>query len=119
MDAERFTEAALQMVASAQQVARARQHQQITPLHLTAALLADPQGLPSRVVEKAGMSADAARSSVDAALEKLPKVTGGRWVSIGGGSRVSCAASERRSNSFSPTRLSSRRILWLTADCVT
>ena len=76
MDAERFTEAALQLVASAQAVARTRQNQQVTPLHLAAALLADPAGLPSRVVERAGGDAGAARGAVDAALEKLPKVSG-------------------------------------------
>ena len=77
MDQGRFTEAALQMVASAQQVARARQHQQVTPVHLLTALLADPSGLPSRVVEAAGGSADAARQALDQELERLPQVSGG------------------------------------------
>jgi len=76
MDAERFTEAALQLVASAQQVARTRQHQQVGPLHLAASLLADPAGLPSRVVERAGADAPAARASIDAALAKQPVVSG-------------------------------------------
>ncbi len=76
MDAERFTEAALQLVASAQQVARARRNQQVGPLHLAAALLADPEGLPSRVVQRAGGDPAAARASADAALAKLPVVSG-------------------------------------------
>ncbi len=76
MDAERFTEAALQLVASAQQVARTRQHQQVGPLHLAASLLADPSGLPSRVVERAGADPVAARSAIDAGLAKLPVVSG-------------------------------------------
>ncbi len=76
MDAERFTEAALELVASAQAVARTRQHQQVTPLHLAASLLADPAGLPSRVVERAGGDAATARAAVDADLAKLPKVSG-------------------------------------------
>jgi len=77
MDQGRFTEAALQMVASSQQVARARQHQQVTPLHLLAALLTDPTGLPARVVEAAGGSADAARQELDKELARLPLVSGG------------------------------------------
>ncbi|HRN19354.1 MAG TPA: Clp protease N-terminal domain-containing protein, partial [Trueperaceae bacterium] len=76
MDAERFTEAALQLVASAQQVARTRQNQQVGPLHLAASLLADPSGLPSRVVERAGADPEAARSTIDAGLAKLPVVSG-------------------------------------------
>ena len=54
MNAERLTESALQMVASAQQVARARQHQNITPLHLATALLADATSPAARVLERAG-----------------------------------------------------------------
>src|SRR5690606_18787913 len=76
MDAERFTEAAVQLVASAQAIARTRQNQQVTPLHLAASLLADPAGLPSRVVERAGGDATTARAAVDAELAKLPKVSG-------------------------------------------
>ncbi|MFA5567278.1 MAG: ATP-dependent chaperone ClpB [Trueperaceae bacterium] len=76
MDAERFTEAALQLVASAQQVARTRQNQQVGPLHLAASLLADPSGLPSRVVERAGADPEAARATIDAGLAKLPVVSG-------------------------------------------
>ncbi len=76
MDQGRFTEAALEMVASAQQVARARQHQQVTPIHLLTALLADAGGVPSRVVEAAGGSADGARQALNQELEKLPKVSG-------------------------------------------
>ncbi len=76
MDPERFTEAALQLVSSAQAVARTRQNQQVTPLHLGASLLADPEGLPSRVVQRAGGDPAAARSAIDRALDNLPKVSG-------------------------------------------
>ncbi|HZW99535.1 MAG TPA: Clp protease N-terminal domain-containing protein, partial [Trueperaceae bacterium] len=76
MDQGRFTEAALEMVASAQQVARAREHQQVTPVHLLTALLADASGVPSRVVDAAGGSPDAARRALNLELERLPKVSG-------------------------------------------
>jgi ATP-dependent Clp protease ATP-binding subunit ClpB len=76
MDQGRFTEAALEMVASSQQVARARQHQQVTPVHLLTALLADPTGLPARVVEAAGGTPDAARQALDQELARLPQVSG-------------------------------------------
>ena len=76
MDAERFTETALQLVASAQQIARTRHHQQVGPAHLAAALLADPQGPPARVVERAGGDLRQIQAAVDAALGRLPAVTG-------------------------------------------
>ncbi len=76
MDAERFTEAALQLVTSAQQIASTRHHQQVGPLHLAASLLADPDGPPARVVERAGGEVAQARAAIDAALNRLPKVSG-------------------------------------------
>ena len=76
MDPERFTEAALQLVASAQQIAGTRHHQQVGPLHLAASLLADPAGPPARVVERAGGDVAQARTAIDTALNRLPKVTG-------------------------------------------
>ncbi len=83
MNAERFTEAALTLVASAQQVAQTRNHQQVGPLHLAAALLADPEGHAARVVERAGGNPAAARSAIDAELSRQPKVTGGGGEFIG------------------------------------
>lgn len=76
MDSERFTESALQTVASAQQVARTRNHQNIVPAHLGAALLADPEGPASRVLARAGGDLKQAQAALDAALAKLPKVSG-------------------------------------------
>ncbi len=76
MDAERFTETALQLVTSAQQIARTRHHQQVGIAHLAAAMLADPQGPPARVVERAGGDVGQAQAAVDAVLNKLPKVSG-------------------------------------------
>ena len=77
MDAERLTEAALELVASSQQVAKTRQHQQVTVLHLAAALLADDSGAPARLAVKAGADLAAARRTIDDRLTRLPKVAGG------------------------------------------
>ncbi len=76
MNAERLTESALQLVASAQQIARTRQHQTITPVHLAAALLADSQGPAARVVERAGGNLKQIGASLDSVLSRLPKVSG-------------------------------------------
>ncbi|HKI59199.1 MAG TPA: Clp protease N-terminal domain-containing protein, partial [Trueperaceae bacterium] len=76
MDAERFTETALQSVASAQQIARTRQHQQVTATHLAVALLADADGPPARLVQRAGGDVGQAKAALDAALGRLPKVSG-------------------------------------------
>lgn len=76
MNAERLTESALQMVASAQEIARTRQHQTITPTHLTTSLLSDPQGPAARVLERAGGNLKQVQAALDASLGRLPKVSG-------------------------------------------
>ena len=76
MDAERFTESTLQAVQSAQQIARTRGHQTVTPAHLATALLADPNSPSARVLERAGGNLQTAQSSLNAVLDGLPKVSG-------------------------------------------
>ncbi len=76
MNAERFTESALQLVASAQQIARSRNHQTIAPVHLAAALSADSEGPAARVIERAGGNLKQIQAALDAVLGKLPTVEG-------------------------------------------
>jgi ATP-dependent Clp protease ATP-binding subunit ClpB len=76
MDAERFTETTTQLVASAQQIARTRGHQAVGPLHLARSLVADPSGPAARVVDRAGGDVGQVQSALDAALARLPKVSG-------------------------------------------
>ena len=77
MNAERLTETALQLVGSAQQIARTRNHQTLTPAHLAAAFLADPASPASRVLERAGGDLKQANAALEVALGGLPKVSGG------------------------------------------
>jgi len=77
MDANRFTETALQLLASAQSIAQTRRHSSVTPLHLARALLADGQQPPARVLERAGGDLKAAQANLDAALTREPTVSGG------------------------------------------
>ena len=76
MDAERFTESTLQAVQSAQQIARTRGHQTVTPTHLATALLADPNSPSARVLERAGGNLRIAQNSLNTVLDGLPKVSG-------------------------------------------
>ncbi len=76
MDAERFTETTLQLVVSAQQIAKTRRHQQVGALHLARALVADADAPPARVLVRAGGDLAAVHAALDAALERLPTVSG-------------------------------------------
>jgi ATP-dependent Clp protease ATP-binding subunit ClpB len=77
MDANRLTETALQLVASAQQIAQTRRHASVTPLHLARALLADGDQPPARVLQRAGGDLGQAQAALDAALQREPTVSGG------------------------------------------
>jgi ATP-dependent Clp protease ATP-binding subunit ClpB len=77
MDANRLTETALQLVASAQQIAQTRRHASVTPLHLARSLLADGDQPPARVLQRAGGDLGQAQAALDAALQREPTVSGG------------------------------------------
>jgi len=77
MNIEKYSERVRGFVQSAQTYALAQGHQQFTPEHLLKVLLDDDQGMAAALIERAGGDAKAARLANDAALAKLPKISGG------------------------------------------
>ena len=77
MNLEKFTDRAKGFLQSAQTVAIRMSHQQITPEHLLKALLEDNEGMASGLIGRAGGNAATAVQAVDAALAKVPAVSGG------------------------------------------
>ena len=77
MNFEKFTDRARGFLQAAQTVALREGHQRLTPEHLLKALLDDEQGLAANLIAAAGGDAKAAKQGVDAAIARLPKVTGG------------------------------------------
>jgi len=76
MNIEKFTDRAKGFLQSAQTVALRMNHQRITPEHLLKALLEDEQGMAAGLIAAAGGRADAAIQATDAALAKVPVVSG-------------------------------------------
>jgi ATP-dependent Clp protease ATP-binding subunit ClpB len=77
MDIEKFTDRARGFLQAAQTIAIREYHQRITPEHLLKALLDDAEGAASGLIRAAGGDAAAAKIAIDAAVGKLPKVSGG------------------------------------------
>ncbi len=77
MNLEKFTDRARGFLQAAQTIALREGHQRLTPEHLLKALLDDEQGLAANLITAAGGDAKAAKQGVDAAIAKLPKVSGG------------------------------------------
>ncbi len=77
MNLEKFTERSRGFLQAAQTIAMREEHQRVLPDHLLKALMDDDQGLASNLIRKAGGAPDRVAEANDAALAKLPKVSGG------------------------------------------
>ena len=77
MNLDKFTDRAKGFLQSAQTVAIRMSHQRIGPEHLLKALLEDEQGMASGLIKAAGGDAATALRETDAALAKVPAVSGG------------------------------------------
>ena len=76
MNIEKYTERARGFIQSAQTAALGKGHQQFAPVHLLKVLMDDDEGMASGLIERAGGDAKAVRAGVEAALNKIPKVSG-------------------------------------------
>src|SRR5262245_39610828 len=77
MQFDKYTERAQGFVQSAQSLAIREGHQQFAPEHLLKVLLDDREGLAAGLIDRAGGNSREALRAVEAALAKIPKVTGG------------------------------------------
>jgi ATP-dependent Clp protease ATP-binding subunit ClpB len=77
MNFEKYTDRAKGFVQSAQSLALREGHPQFAPEHLLKVLIEDQEGLASGLIERAGGNPRDVLLAVDAALAKLPKISGG------------------------------------------
>ncbi len=76
MEFDKYTERAKGFVQSAQGLALRSGHQRLVPEHFLKVLLDDAEGLCAGLIRKAGGRPEQALRSVEAALEKMPRVEG-------------------------------------------
>ncbi|MGR3632921.1 MAG: ATP-dependent chaperone ClpB [Limimaricola soesokkakensis] len=76
MNLEKFTERSRGFIQAAQTIAMRESHQRLAPEHLLKALMDDEQGLAANLITNAGGDAARVREAADAAVSKLPKVSG-------------------------------------------
>src|SRR5213079_446516 len=76
MNVEKLTDRARGFVQSAQSLALREGHQQFAPDHLLKVLLDDPEGLAAGLIDRSGGRSREALADIEAALAKLPKVSG-------------------------------------------
>jgi ATP-dependent Clp protease ATP-binding subunit ClpB len=73
---DKFTIKAQEAVSRAQETAQRRDHSEILPLHLLAALLGETEGVVRPLLQKLGANVAQVAARVEADLERLPKATG-------------------------------------------
>ncbi len=76
MRQDKLTTKFQQALGEAQSLAIAHDNQYIEPVHLLSAMLADPEAGAASLIERAGGNVARLRQEVDAAIERLPKVSG-------------------------------------------
>ena len=76
MNFEKYTDRARGFVQSAQSLALREGHQQFAPEHLLKVLLDDREGLAAGLIDRSGGNSRQALQAVEAALNKIPKVSG-------------------------------------------
>ncbi|HEY5217524.1 MAG TPA: ATP-dependent chaperone ClpB [Pseudolabrys sp.] len=76
MNFEKYTDRARGFVQSAQSLALREGHQQFAPEHVLKVLLDDPEGLAAGLIDRSGGNSRQALQAVEAALNKIPKVSG-------------------------------------------
>ncbi|MCV6591803.1 MAG: ATP-dependent chaperone ClpB [Silicimonas sp.] len=76
MDLDKFTERSRGFLQAAQTIAARENHQRLAPEHLLKALMDDEEGLAANLIRAAGGDAARVTQGVEAAIAKMPKVTG-------------------------------------------
>src|SRR5579871_6116817 len=73
---DKFTLKAQEAVQSAQEIAARHDHQQIEPLHLLGALVAQQDGIVPPLLARLGVRPDTLAGEIETRLGRIPKVTG-------------------------------------------
>jgi ATP-dependent Clp protease ATP-binding subunit ClpB len=73
---DKFTLKAQEAIQSAQDIAARHDHQQIEPLHILGALVAQQDGVVPPLLARLGVRPDTLANDIEARLARIPKVTG-------------------------------------------
>jgi len=81
MKLDKFTLKAQEALATAQQLAMAKSHTVLSPLHLLSAVCGDDEGIAVMILKKIGANISRIKDMIDSELNRLPQGTGGQMAS--------------------------------------
>ena len=73
MKFEKFTVKAQEALATAQQIAMAKSHTMLTPLHLLSVMVGDDEGIVVLVLKKIGANVEQIKAMTESELNRLPQ----------------------------------------------
>ncbi|MFL6662959.1 MAG: Clp protease N-terminal domain-containing protein, partial [Rhizobacter sp.] len=115
MRLDKLTTKFQEALADAQSLAVTRDNPYIEPVHLLAAMLAQPDG-PKALLDRAGVNTARLQASLDAELKKLPQVQGGEQVTPGRELGGLLQATEKEANKRGDQFIASEMFLLAAAD---
>src|SRR5919199_838475 len=118
LDPNRWTLKTQEAVRAAIDLARTRNHPEVTPDHLLAALLGQEDGVVLPTLTKAGVAPLALRNKTEAALSKLASAYGGSDPNLSRETRDALEAADREREQFGDEYLSTEHILLAMNDLV-
>lgn len=111
MDIQAYTQRARGVIQTAQTEAVTRDHQQLVPLHIMAALLTEDGGLPTSLLQMAGANVNALRGAIETGLSKMPQVEGGSGLSLSSASAKTFANAEKAAKAAGDAFVTVERLL--------
>ena len=115
MRLDKFTIKAQEAVARAQELAQQKDHSELLPLHLLAALLAEEGGVVQPILQKLGAGVGRIQQVVNSELERLPKATGTQ-LGLGRSTQEVFARAQKEADRLKDEYVSTEHLLLALAD---
>ncbi len=113
---DKFTIKSQELIQQAHSLASRQNHQQIEPEHLLSAMLEEKENIAWAMLRKLGVAPENVQRDLTAALEKLPKVSGGAEVYISQRTRAVLDAAFGEASKMKDEYVSLEHILLAIAD---
>ena len=107
---DQFTTMSQEAIQKAQALAEEKGHQEIRPEHLLASFLARDENIVNALLAKIGAPAAKIRADVEAALARLPKVSGGGETGLGPALRQILEAARKEAESLKDEYVSTEHL---------
>jgi ATP-dependent Clp protease ATP-binding subunit ClpB len=116
LDPQRWTEKTKEAFSSATRQAAEANNPEVTPAHLLAAILADPDTIARPVLSKVGGSPDEISGRLAESLARLPRAVGGGEPALGRAAREGLESADRLRTDLGDDYLSVEHVLLAFAD---